>query len=130
MTSKSFIARTADGRVFSGGARTVVSSAARTATGNSGAVGLLHASASRLNLLVDVTAVTGTSPTMDLTIKWSHDGSTFGGADGTADTFAQITATGAVSKQFTVKAPHYRVEWTLGGTTPSFTFSVSEQADD
>lgn len=42
----------------------------------------------------------------------------------TPDTFAQITTTASVVKAFTTKAPYYRVVYTIGGTTPSFTFSV------
>lgn len=101
-----------------------VTSAARTATGNSAAIASGDTGAF-LNLLADVTAVSGTSPSMTLTVEWSHDGTAFAQGD-TADTFTAITAAAKKVKQFAVKAPYYRVVWTITGTTPSFTFSVSQ----
>lgn len=104
--------------------RTVVSSAARTTSGNSGAVGVFDPG-STVSLLVDVTAVSGTSPTLDLSVEWSHDGTTWAAGE-TADTFGQITAAKTTVKAFTAKGPKYRIVWTIGGTTPSFTFAVSQ----
>lgn len=97
-------------------------SAARTANGNGQAI-LDSDRGDTLSLLVAVTAASGTTPTLDLAVEWSHDGSTWAPAE-TPDAFTQITATGSKVKTFTVKAPHYRVVWVIGGTTPSFTFSV------
>lgn len=37
---------------------------------------------------------------------------------------AYAAATGAKVKQFTIKAPYYRVVWTIAGTTPSYTFTI------
>jgi hypothetical protein len=98
-----------------------VTSAARTTTGNSGAQpvekGLY------LNLLVEVTAASGTTPTLDFTVEWSGDGTNWATGQ-PADSFTQITAaTVRAVKQFVAKAPFYRLVWTVGGTTPSFTFS-------
>lgn len=101
-----------------------VASAARTVTGNSAAL-LLREKGEILNLLVNVTAASGTTPSLALTVEWSHDGTNFAQGD-TADTFAAITTTSAKAKGFSIKAPFYRVVWTLTGTTPSFTFSVSD----
>ena len=103
-------------------AATVVTSAARTTTGTSGGVSTTDA---RLSLLVNVTASSGTTPTLDLTIEWSHDGTNWAVGQ-PADSFTQITGTTVVVKQFTAKAPQYRIRWTIGGTTPSFTFTISE----
>lgn len=115
--------------------RTVVDSAARTATGNSGAISLHEAlkvdagevDIDSINLVVDVTAVSGTSPTLDLSVEWSHNGTDFAAVD-TPDTFTQITGTTKKVKRFTIKGSHYRVVWTLAGTSPNFTFSISEVA--
>ncbi len=113
----------------------VVPSGARTASGDSGAIQaggkLMPVPAKWLNLLVDITAVGADGDeTMDIEVQWSHDGgATWASADGTPDTFGQMTqpeGAQSVIKQFTMKAPHYRIVWTLGGTTPSFTFSISE----
>ena len=102
----------------------VVASAARTVTGQSSAIG--PTSDPRVSLFVNVSASSGTIPTLDLTIEWSQDAGTTWAVAQPADSYTQITTTGTVVKQFTVKAPHYRVKWTITGTTPSFTFAVSE----
>jgi len=101
---------------------TVHPSTARTATGNGQAI-VEADRGSTLALLVNVTAVSGTTPTLDLAVQWSVDGTNWAPAE-TPDTFTQITAIGLKAKTFAVKAPSYRVVWTIGGTTPSFTFTV------
>mgnify|MGYP000652015337 CR=1 FL=1 len=107
------------------GPREVVASAARTTTGNSGAL-RLRSMARNISLLVDVTAASGTGPTLALSVEWSHDGGTTFAAGEPADTFTQISAASKAVKRFDVKAPDYRIVWTIGGTTPSFTFSARE----
>jgi hypothetical protein len=106
-------------------ATAVIASAARTTTGSSAFVPSVKALS--VALLANVTAVSGTTPSMTLSIDWSMDGTTATTIDGTADTFTAITATPANSgplKVFTVKAPFWRLTWTITGTTPSFTFAV------
>lgn len=99
---------------------TVVAAALRTVgTVNSAS---LNASLSQLNVLVNVTAITGT---LDVKVQWSHDGTNFGDAE-TADSFTQINATKVVSKRFTVKGPYYRVTHTVGGTSANYSVSVYE----
>ena len=66
----------------------LAASAARTATGNGSAVEVGDKAVARL--LLDVTARTGTTPTLDVTIQTSFDGTTWR----TAGTFTQVTATG------------------------------------
>lgn len=105
-----------------GDAVVFVASSARTVTANGTAQSAEKATF--LNLLVDVTASSGTTPTLDLTVEWSMDGTNFGAAQA-ADSFTQFTATGRAFKQFSIKAPFYRLVWTIGGTTPSFTFSAA-----
>ena len=102
----------------------VVISAARTASGNSGAI-KADIGARNLSVLVDVTAASGTVPTLDTTIEWSFDGTNFAVVDGTQDLLAQVTAAAKKVKTFTVRAQWYRIVWTITGTTPSFTFAVS-----
>lgn len=104
--------------------REVVGSATRSASGESAKIDV-PSGARKISLAVDVTAVSGT-PTLDLSIEWTTDGSTwFAGQP--ADSFSQITAATKVTKIFDVKASAYRVKWTIGGTT-SFTFAVDEFA--
>ncbi len=104
--------------------RVVVPSATVTASGNGAAIAVREEADRTLSLLLNVTAATGT---LDLTLQWSHDGTTFAGAQ-PADTFAQVAAVTAAVKTFTIKAPFYRVNPVLGGTAPSFTYSISEYA--
>lgn len=105
--------------------REVVPSAARTTTGTSTSVDVGDF-ARALNLVANVTSATGTTPTLDLTVEWSHDGGTTWAAGDPSDAFTQITAAGAKVRQVVLKAPAYRLRWTIAGTTPSFTFAVSE----
>lgn len=106
-------------------ATTLVASAARTATGSSSAIAV-GSGAANLELELEVTAASGTSPTMTLSIQWSVDGTNFGNNDGSTDAFAQVTGTGNVVKSIPVRAPYMQFTWTIGGTTPSFTFSVAD----
>ncbi|WP_265560921.1 hypothetical protein [Streptomyces hygroscopicus] len=107
---------------------TLVSSAARTTNGNSGPL-QLGGAFDNITLEVIVSAVSGTTPSMALSVQWSVDGTDFGPVDGTADTFAAITAAGNVVKELPVRAPYMQISWTLTGTTPSFTFAVDAATD-
>lgn len=107
-----------------GSVKTVLSSAARTATGNSNGVGLAVESPVKIAVGLTVTAVGGVSPTLDVAVQWSHDGSTWLAAQ-SADSFTQVTAATAAVKVFEVKGPLFRVSYTVAGTTPSFTFAVT-----
>lgn len=101
-----------------------VTSSAKGASGNSGAVGL--GKSLNVGIIVEVTAQSGTTPTLDFSVEWSADGITFAVAQ-PVDTFTQITTvvpTRAV-KLFAVKAPFLRLVWTLAGTSPNYTFSAS-----
>lgn len=100
---------------------TIATSAARTATGQSAAQDV--GGQSQLGVLLDVTAVSGTTPSMTLSVEWSDDGTTWYQAD-TADAFTALTAAGKRAREFDVKGPYARVVWTITGTTPSFTFDV------
>jgi hypothetical protein len=101
-----------------------VASAARTTSGNSGTLDPGEAGET-INLIVAVTAATGTTPSLALSVEWSADGTTWAVPE-TADTFTAITAAVNRVKTFERKAPFYRVVWTITGTTPSFTFSITE----
>lgn len=103
-------------------------SAARTTNANSNGV-QIQANADTIALLVNVTAASGTTPSMALAVQWSNDGLTWAAAD-PADVFTAITATGVVVKTFGVKGNQVRLAWTLTGTTPSFTFSADVRWPD
>jgi len=106
---------------------TVVPSAARTTTGNGSGFGVpqggFETPATQLAVFVDVTATSGT-PSMTLSVEWSHDGTTWFVAD-PADAFTAITATGKKVKVFTQKGPFARLAWAITGGTPSLTFSAT-----
>jgi hypothetical protein len=102
-----------------------VASGARTATGQSAVINAA-ARGNFVNILLNVTAVSGTAPSLALSIEWTPDGGTTWYKGDPADVMTAVTATGAFVKQFTVKAPAYRYVWTITGTTPSFTFTVSD----
>jgi hypothetical protein len=107
----------------------IVASAARTVTGSSGAIPVGSGPAT-IELELEVTAASGTSPTLVLSIQWSVDGVNFGNNDGTADAFASVAAVGNVTKNIPVRAPYMQITWTIGGTSPSFTFAVADAASN
>jgi hypothetical protein len=99
---------------------TMVQSAARTASGDSGSLAGWGPAAT-LRVQLDVTAASGTSPTLDVVIEDTLDGTNWNAIA----TFAQKIAVGReVLNVTTLFADRLRVRWTIGGTTPSFTFSV------
>lgn len=99
---------------------TLVASAARTITGASALVDGWGA-ASKLRAQLNVTAASGTTPSLTVLIEDTLDGTTWN----TVGSFAAKTATGreviSVTTPFTDRM---RVSWTISGTTPSFTFDV------
>lgn len=100
-----------------------VPSAARTSSGVATGV-LLPAYGSTVAVQVNVTASSGTTPSMALTVEWSDDSSTWFVAD-PAEPFTAITTTGTAVKTFARKGRFARLRWVLTGTSPSFTFSAA-----
>lgn len=99
----------------------VVPSAARTASGNSGVLRGWGV-ASKLRVQLNVTAAGGTSPTLDVVVEDTLDGTNFN----TIGTFTQRTAAGRQVIDITgLFTDQLQVRWTVGGTSPSFTFTVN-----
>lgn len=99
----------------------VVPGAARTTSGDSGVLSGWGA-ASKLRAQLNVTAASGTSPTLDVVLEDTLDGTNFN----TVGTFTQRTAAGRQVIDITgLFSDRLRVRWTIGGTTPSFTFTVN-----
>lgn len=101
------------------GQETVVASAARTTNGSGGTVTAWDRNGAVAKL--DVTAVSGTTPQLTVTIQDSPDGTAWT----TRDTFG--VKTGVSNETRTIPSGldvFQRVSWTITGTTPSFTFSV------
>jgi len=103
---------------------TPISSAARTATGNQTLAGMAG-DWDEMVIYLNVTAASGTSPTLDVVYQTSNDG----GA--TWFTHTSLTqATGTTTERKVVTAPigiDSRILYTIGGTTPSFTFTVATE---
>jgi hypothetical protein len=92
----------------------------RTVSGNSGDLRASGGNSVRAQL--NVTAVSGTAPTLTVILEDTLDG---GINYNTIGTFAQKTAAGR--EVISITAPFsetLRVSWTIAGTNPSFTFSV------
>ena len=106
----------------------VDASAARVATGTGNAVAT--SDAARISWFIDSTASSGT-PSVVMSVEWSHDGSTWAVAD-PADTMTAITgvANGKLCKSFPVRAPYARLRWTVSGGSPSLTFSTRAHLAD
>lgn len=78
------------------------------------------------SILISVTAVSGTAPTLTPAVQWSDNGGTTWYGSDPADVFTTISAVGNVVKTFQVRGTSMRLTWPLpGGTTPSLTFAAS-----
>lgn len=107
----------------------ILPSAARTTSGSSADITLN--SGSKLAVYLDVTAVAGTTPTLDVKVEAKDPAS---GKYFALASFTQKTAAGSEvvfighgsDTKFPVRT--FRVSYTIGGTTPSFTFSVGYSA--
>lgn len=102
------------------GEDTLVASGARTASGDTGPLPD-YGRSNTLRLQLNVTAVAGTSPTLDVLVEDTLDGTNWN----TVGTFAQKTAVGREVVNVTAPfAKRLRVSWSITGTGPSFTFEV------
>jgi hypothetical protein len=72
-----------------------------------------------------VTAASGTTPTLDVKLQTSGDGTTW---DDVASFPQQTTTQTGRYKVFGPLGTYVRWVWTIAGTTPSFTFAVSVNA--
>lgn len=97
-----------------------VASAARTTSSAATAYEVGNRNTLR-SLTMAVTASSGTTPTLDVRVETGPDNSTWT----TVGSFTQATGVTSQTKSFAGLDRYARVAWTVGGTTPSFTFSVS-----
>lgn len=98
----------------------LVASGSRTASGVGGSVGGFGDKLS-LRAQLDITATSGVAPTLDVVIEDTIDGTNWN----VVGTFSQKT--GPSREVLNITSPftdQLRVRWTIGGTAPSFTFSV------
>lgn len=128
--------------------QSLVTSAAQTASGDSGLIEIGTLDFEKITIVIPVTAASGTTPTLDIYIQQSLDGGTtftdmahlpqvtaavtnpyhvslaHGGGSvisaGVGDaTIAANTIGGGIISRF------IKVKWVIGGTTPSFTFAAT-----
>jgi hypothetical protein len=103
---------------------TALPSAARTTTGTVD-LGAIPGEFDELCIYLDVTAVSGTTPSMTVTYQCSPDGVTF--FDNTIGT--AITVAGKqLIKVSSMTGGFGRLSYAISGTTPSFTFSAVVEA--
>jgi len=99
----------------------LANSAARTATGNSADIDVSAWTSAVFYL--DVTAASGTTPTLDVTIR-GYD--PIGADYYTIATFIQKVTTGTERIVLAILADRtIDALWTIAGTTPSFTFTIT-----
>jgi len=111
--------------MWQGATETVVASAARIISGASATL-TGYGPASTIRAQLAVTAASGTDPTLDVVIEDTLDGTNWN----VIGTFAQKVTTGREVINVTVPfSDRLRVRWTVGGATPSFTFSVAWSAE-
>ena len=102
--------------------------AARTSSGAGPAINT-PAGLDDLAVYLDVTAASGTTPSLTVSLEWSHDGSTWFTSD-PVETFTAQTAAGKRVRTFGPRGDFVRAAWTITGTTPSFTFAVLVSVSD
>lgn len=99
----------------------LVPSAARTTNSDTGALGG-YGPMTQGVVQLNVTAIAGTTPTLDVKVEDSVDGTNWN----SVQAFTQVTAAGRLVLRITAPfSDLLRVSWTIGGTAgPSFTFDV------
>lgn len=107
--------------IFSAGStEALVASLVRTASGDSGSLAGFGG-VTTIRAQLDVTAAAGTTPTLNVVIEDTLDGTNWN----VVGTFAQRVAAGREVINITTPfSDTLRARWTVGGTTPSFTFKI------
>ncbi len=101
----------------------VLSSTARTITGTSN--GFAVYDSSWVDVVVKVTAVSGTTPTLNVNIQSTEAETPTGATFITVQSIPCINAVGNYRTTITEGlSRHLRVSYAIGGTNPSFTFSI------
>lgn len=99
---------------------TALDSEARTASGNSDSQDL--GQWVEMIIIVDVTAVSGTNPTLDIQLQYSPDDVNW--YDDETEYFLQFYGVKDSIAKLTNFGQYVRIKYTIAGTDPSFTFSV------
>jgi hypothetical protein len=100
----------------------LVSATGLTASGSSGPTAM--GAHTTLRLWLRVSAASGTTPSMTVTVETSGDATTWSAVG----TFTAATGVTAQRKVFSGLDRYARVSYAITGTTPSFTFTVAGEA--
>ena len=94
-------------------------------TGESGSIDV--SAFNEVYLTLRNTFVSGTSPTIDLQMEHSPDGTHWKSLckENNQGLFRRLTSTGSDSITLTDFARFIRAAWTIGGTSPVFTFELT-----
>jgi hypothetical protein len=105
---------------------TVANNAVITTSGNSTGVAVQPVGnvGGAVTCHVAVTAVSGSSPTLTVSLQWSQNNSTWITANAD-ETLATMTTTGAALLTVPSRAAFVRAAWTVTGSTPSFTAAIA-----
>lgn len=111
------------GNVKRDGERVVLAAAAARTANGSGA-SFFMGGRDTLRLDLSITAAGGTTPTLNVKVQHSADGNTW------TDLASFTQATGASSQRKVLSGcdRYVKATWTIGGTTPSFTFGLDGEA--
>jgi len=93
-----------------------------TTNGDSGNTPLVIIIGQVVVFFINVTAVSGTTPTLNIYIDIQDP---ISGAWAQQDASPQITSPQMLPMAEPVRSTKYRVRWVVGGTSPSFTISVN-----
>lgn len=104
----------------------VLAAGALTATGNSASIDV--GGAGTLRAQVQVSAVSGTTPSVTVTIQTSHDAGATDPWRTAGAAYGAITAVGNSPWQCFAVDRYVRVAYTVSGTTPSLTTAVVGEA--
>lgn len=105
---------------------TVLGSGALTTTGQSSAIDV--GGAGTLRAQVQVSAVSGTTPSVTVTIQTSHDAGVADAWRTAGSAFSAITSVANSPWQCFAVDRYVRVSYTVSGTTPSLTTTVVGEA--
>lgn len=105
---------------------TVLASGAVTASGQSSAIDV--SGAGTLRCQVQVSAVSGTSPSITVTVQTSHDAGATDAWRTAGSAFSALTSASNSPWQSFAVDRYVRVSYTVSGTTPSLTTTVVGEA--
>jgi hypothetical protein len=87
-----------------------------TTNGDSTALNVAKTAEKGVTVEIAAITVSGTSPTLDVIVQESDNDSSYNNLV----TFAQITGTGRWQRKVQSKKAYLRLDYTVGGTSPSF----------